>query len=69
MKLVLDAMGGDHAPGEVVAGAIDYVRATRHTVILVGDEAQIRAQLAAAGAPVLGDAEYGSARRLPQDAF
>lgn len=45
MRLVLDAMGGDHAPGEVVAGAVDYARDTNHTVILVGAEEIVRAEL------------------------
>ncbi|NOZ73424.1 MAG: phosphate acyltransferase PlsX [Chloroflexi bacterium] len=46
MKLVLDAMGGDYAPVETVAGAVDYARATGHTIILVGMEDVIRAELA-----------------------
>ena len=46
MKLVLDAMGGDYAPQETVAGAVDYARETGHTVFLVGLEAAIRAELA-----------------------
>jgi glycerol-3-phosphate acyltransferase PlsX len=36
MKLVLDAMGGDYAPLETVAGAVDYAHDTQHTIILVG---------------------------------
>jgi len=46
MKLVLDAMGGDHAPVETVAGAVDYARATKHTVVLVGKEDVVKAELA-----------------------
>jgi len=46
MKLVLDAMGGDHAPVETVAGAVDYARATHHTVVLVGKEDVVKAELA-----------------------
>jgi len=46
MKLVLDAMGGDHAPHEIVAGAVDYARKTGHTVILVGQEDAVNAELA-----------------------
>jgi len=44
VRLAVDAMGGDHAPDEVVAGALAY--AAGHPddeVILVGDEARIRA--------------------------
>lgn len=39
-------MGGDHAPHETVAGAVDYARASGHTVILVGIEEVVRAELA-----------------------
>ncbi len=46
MRLVLDAMGGDHAPHETVAGADDYARATGHTVVLSGQEAILQAELA-----------------------
>ncbi|MCO6449291.1 MAG: phosphate acyltransferase PlsX [Caldilineales bacterium] len=46
MKIVLDAMGGDHAPQEIVAGAVDYARQTGHTTVLSGDEAAVRAELA-----------------------
>jgi len=46
MRLVLDAMGGDHAPIETVAGAVDYARATQHTVVLVGKEEVVKAELA-----------------------
>jgi glycerol-3-phosphate acyltransferase PlsX len=45
MKLVLDAMGGDYAPVETVAGAVDFARESGHTVILVGNTAIIRAEL------------------------
>ena len=45
MKLVLDSMGGDHAPAEIVAGAVDYARQSGHTVILVGNEEQVRAEI------------------------
>lgn len=44
VRVAVDAMGGDHGPSEVVPGAIDH--ALSHPidqVILVGDEATIRA--------------------------
>src|SRR5262245_35951741 len=42
MRIALDAMGGDHAPGPIVAGAIQAVGAEPElTVVLVGDQAQI----------------------------
>ena len=45
MKLVLDAMGGDFAPKETVAGAVQYARDLNHTVVLVGDKAAIQREL------------------------
>jgi phosphate acyltransferase len=49
MRIALDAMGGDHAPGPIVLGAIQAVQndADMH-VVLVGDQAQIEPHLAAA---------------------
>src|SRR5690348_16756900 len=42
VRVAVDAMGGDHAPEEVVAGSVDWARLHADTdVILVGDEAQI----------------------------
>ncbi|PKO21953.1 MAG: phosphate--acyl-ACP acyltransferase [Chloroflexi bacterium HGW-Chloroflexi-1] len=46
MKVVVDAMGGDHAPGVVVAGAVAEARARGAKIILVGIEDQVRAELA-----------------------
>jgi glycerol-3-phosphate acyltransferase PlsX len=43
IRLAIDAMGGDHGPGEVVPGALDHARAhPEDTLLLVGDEARIR---------------------------
>jgi glycerol-3-phosphate acyltransferase PlsX len=51
MQLALDAMGGDHAPGPIVAGAVQAVAADAGLrVILVGDRAQVEPLLAGAGA-------------------
>jgi phosphate acyltransferase len=51
MQIALDAMGGDHAPGPIVAGAVQAVAADPELhVILVGDKAQIEPALAQAGA-------------------
>ena len=42
MRIALDAMGGDHAPGPIVAGAVQAVAADPDLrVILVGDRAQV----------------------------
>ncbi len=49
MKIVVDAMGGDHAPGVVVAGAVAEARERGTALILVGVEEQVRAELAKHG--------------------
>ena len=42
MLIALDAMGGDHAPGPIVAGAVQAVAADPHlSVLLVGDQARV----------------------------
>src|SRR5438067_3170130 len=47
MQIALDAMGGDHAPGPIVAGAVQAVAADPELrVVLVGDQAQIEPLLA-----------------------
>jgi len=49
MQIALDAMGGDHAPGPVVAGAVQAVLADPELrVTLVGDRAQIEPHLKSA---------------------
>ncbi len=51
MRIAVDAMGGDHAPREIVRGAVDAVRRldgiTR--ILLVGIEDAVRAELAELG--------------------
>ncbi|HZZ82340.1 MAG TPA: phosphate acyltransferase PlsX [Gemmataceae bacterium] len=51
MRIALDAMGGDYAPGPIVGGAIQALQqnADMH-VVLVGDQAQIEPLLASAQA-------------------
>lgn len=47
MRIALDAMGGDHAPGPIIVGAIEAARERPDlTVVLVGDQARIEAELA-----------------------
>jgi len=42
-RVAVDAMGGDHAPEEVVRGSVEWAAANIDVdVILVGDEARIR---------------------------
>jgi phosphate acyltransferase len=47
LRIVLDAMGGDFAPANEVAGTVEALRQARNEfeVILVGKEAPIRAEL------------------------
>lgn len=43
VRVAVDAMGGDHGPGEIVPGVVDYALAhPDDRLILVGDEATIR---------------------------
>jgi glycerol-3-phosphate acyltransferase PlsX len=46
VRVALDAMGGDNAPGEIVQGAIQAAREYSMGVYLVGREDAIRAELA-----------------------
>ncbi len=45
VKIAVDAMGGDLAPGEIVRGALQAATEYRLSVILVGDEELVRAEL------------------------
>jgi len=49
-RIAVDAMGGDHAPGVVVEGAVQACRELGVDVILVGDETRIRGELVRLGA-------------------
>ena len=47
MKIAVDALGGDYAPAEVIKGAVQACQAMPDCqIILVGDEAKVRAELA-----------------------
>ncbi len=52
MRIAVDAMGGDHAPREIVRGAIDYAVTNADEVLLVGDVPRIEREIA----------EYGKGR-------
>lgn len=41
--IALDAMGGDHAPKEIVAGALEAAALIPGPILLVGDESRLRA--------------------------
>ena len=45
MSIALDAMGGDHAPREIVLGAVEAAPHISHKIILVGDPAAIQEYL------------------------
>ncbi|GAW28411.1 MULTISPECIES: phosphate acyltransferase PlsX [unclassified Carboxydocella] len=49
MKIVVDAMGGDHAPREIVKGAVAACRELNLGIILVGPAEQLREEVTAAG--------------------
>ncbi len=46
MRIVVDAMGSDNHPQPDVAGAVAAAREWRDEIILVGDEARVRSELA-----------------------
>ncbi len=55
LRIAVDAMGGDHAPANAVEGAVLAARELGDTVVLVGQEPAVRAEMqrvGAAGAPV-----------------
>ena len=45
ITIALDAMGGDHAPGNEVSGAVQAARELGVKVLLVGDRDRLRAEL------------------------
>ena len=45
MRIVVDAMGGDHAPANVVAGVVEAVKEFPVTIVLVGIQDRIKAEL------------------------
>src|SRR5512140_1762248 len=53
MRIAVDAMGGDHAPDEIVRGALLYreVGGTAE-LVLVGDEPKLKAQLGSRGSRI-----------------
>ena len=47
MKILIDGMGGDHAPEEIVKGAVRAAAEISETVVIIGPEEIIRKQLKA----------------------
>ena len=67
MKIAVDAMGGDHAPLEIVKGACRAARDFGIEIILVGDESAIRACLPA-DAPAKVTVHHAGERVLMDEA-
>lgn len=53
MKIIIDAMGGDNAPLEIVKGALSAAKRFDCHILLTGDETAIRAAAAQCGADTL----------------
>ncbi len=45
MRIAIDGMGGDRAPGEIVAGVVQAAKESDFSLILVGDQNLLRAEL------------------------
>lgn len=54
MKIIVDAMGGDHAPEAIVKGAVMAAREFKEEIVLVGKEDVIRSLLEKEGADLNG---------------
>lgn len=52
-RIAIDAMGGDHAPEEIVAGALLAAQEGWGELILVGDEARVKPLLVGPGADTI----------------
>ncbi len=52
MKIAIDAMGGDHAPTEIIKGVLEVAKLldTEDDLILIGDDETIKSQLSSLGA-------------------
>ena len=61
MKIIVDAMGGDHAPQEIVRGALQANKAYGYEIVLVGREEEI---LAAAGGNLPAGVSVRNAREV-----
>lgn len=46
MRIAVDAMGGDHAPREIVRGALDYAASSTDEILLVGDVPRLEREIA-----------------------
>jgi glycerol-3-phosphate acyltransferase PlsX len=58
MRIAVDAMGGDHAPREIVRGAIEYALNSTDEVSLVGDVPRMKREAAAYGKGVPANIQF-----------
>jgi len=61
MRIAVDAMGGDHAPREIVRGAVDYALSSTDEVILVGDVPRLEREIAGYGKGTPGNIRVADA--------
>lgn len=47
MRIAVDVMGGDYAPGEMIAGAVEWAKNSEDKLLLVGNEEIIKNELQA----------------------
>lgn len=45
MRIILDGMGGDNAPGEIVKGAVLASKNIEHEIVIIGNEDNINSEL------------------------
>ena len=45
MRIILDGMGGDHAPTEIVKGAVETAKLIDHEIVIVGKQQAIEEEL------------------------
>ncbi|MDO4552180.1 MAG: phosphate acyltransferase PlsX [Bacillota bacterium] len=45
MRIIVDGMGGDNAPGEIVKGCLQAAALAPHEIVIVGDETAVRKEL------------------------
>ncbi|MEG1469126.1 MAG: phosphate acyltransferase PlsX [Anaerovoracaceae bacterium] len=45
MRIILDGMGGDNAPGEIVKGAVLASKNIEHKIVIIGNEDNINSEL------------------------
>ena len=64
VRIAVDAMGGDHAPREIVLGSLQAAEAHRVHVLLVGRDEEIRREMPGGGATLPPNVEIVDAREV-----